>query len=490
MRDSKLIEILRCFNPEEMKSFEKFVNSAYFSTGRDLSGLYILLKKSYPLFDQESLSKENLHKCLFPGQQYNDKRLKNHTSELTRLAERFLTIKAIETDEPESAKLLTTEYRKRNNEKLFLRTINLFEKKVQGKPFDSHECYRDEEEIEKSWNEFYITHNDFAGAVSHMAKYSEYFTLGFLVRFLRRLRDKIIVSYSYNIDCSNALLDKLYECIDFEKLISKLEGENYDKLWLIKIYYYALLSAADINEDSYYAKFKELFRTNMDKFSHAERHHMFADMINYCHMKESFLNSSREEFELYKEMIETDSYCDNETDFMSLVIYRNIMIIANNQKEYEWLDKFIDKYTCRLKPEYRNNMMSLAKAHIHYSKREYESALRQISKVQYDYFIYKMDVKNMMLKIYYELGLFDQALFLIDTYRHYLNSTEDLNEYYKEAYSNFLNFYNKLLKSKMAGNLSESNLIMRDIEAVETIHSRKWLLSKANELAEIKKGAN
>ena len=64
MHTGKLIQILKTFSPDEVKNFEKFVVYPYFSTGRNVEGLYSILKPYYPEFDSPKLDKKNVFKKL------------------------------------------------------------------------------------------------------------------------------------------------------------------------------------------------------------------------------------------------------------------------------------------------------------------------------------------------------------------------------------------------------------------------------------------
>ena len=66
MRDSKLVEMLGMFSKGEMKSFEKFVVSPYFTAGRSVEGLFNILKKYHPEFDSVNIEREKIFKKLFP----------------------------------------------------------------------------------------------------------------------------------------------------------------------------------------------------------------------------------------------------------------------------------------------------------------------------------------------------------------------------------------------------------------------------------------
>lgn len=76
MRDSKLVEMLGMFSKGEMKSFEKFVISPYFTAGRSVEGLFNILKNtilnSTPLISREKRSSRNS----FPGKNTTRKNLR------------------------------------------------------------------------------------------------------------------------------------------------------------------------------------------------------------------------------------------------------------------------------------------------------------------------------------------------------------------------------------------------------------------------------
>ena len=62
MKNSKLINILKTFSPEEIKLFEKFLASPFHSSGKNCIPLFRSMKKYYPEFDTDKISYENLHK--------------------------------------------------------------------------------------------------------------------------------------------------------------------------------------------------------------------------------------------------------------------------------------------------------------------------------------------------------------------------------------------------------------------------------------------
>src|ERR1051326_3988852 len=119
MKNDKICVILSSFSKEEMRAFEKFIISPYFAHRRDVSGYLRLLKEIHPQFD---ITHESFFSKLFPGEKFNERKLKNLAAELVKLAEQFLVQDYVRSDEFESRKFLVSAYRDKNLEKLFLKT--------------------------------------------------------------------------------------------------------------------------------------------------------------------------------------------------------------------------------------------------------------------------------------------------------------------------------------------------------------------------------
>lgn len=484
MRDSKLIEILKVFTPDEWKTFEKFVSSPYFSTGRDISGLFNLLKKHSPGFTSGELEKETAYKILFPGESFNEKKLKNVSSDLTKLAEQFLAHEYMRSDETLFEESLAAAYKDKKSEKLFLKTLNSLDKKISQSRFDSDAGFVKEEKLERLKESYYLATNKFDKSVPIRIKYTEYAILTFLVSFLRKQRDTCIIEHSYNMKFGSPLIDSVSESIDFDKMLSLLEKRKSQWLWLIEIYYYAVKSIQNTDEPALIDKFKKLFFENIDKFSHREKYFIFNDFIAWIHFRDSKTGaySIEEEFEITKKMLENNAYSQSDKDYLHVVLYRNILVMAVSLKEYEWFGKFIEDFTPRLKPEFRENMKNLAMANLYFEKGNFDEALSSLSNIPYDVFVYKIDIKNLMLRVYYELELFDQAFSLIDAFKHFLSDSNEFSDYFKNQHSNFLLMYNKLLKAKSANNFKDAGFLSKEISKKENVASKGWLLEKAKEM--------
>ena len=484
MKGSKLLDILSTFSKKEMKSFEKLISSPYAKIERDVTGLFDILKEYYPDFEDSNLEKEKIYKILSPGENFNSKKLTNIAAELTRLAEKFLVYEHIDSDAFDYERFLSIQYLDRKKEKLFSRSIRALEKKIEGSLIDSVDLFSREEKVVRLKEEYHIMRNDFDNAMAARRQYDEYITLSFLVIFLRSMRNKLQVKDIHKGSPDSMLFDTMSGNIDFENLLDELKKSKYPDLWIVELYYCCFLCTRYPDDDASFRKFMKLFYDNMNKFSHREKYFLFCDIVSFCIRNENRGNTSyaREEMKVYKTMMEKEIFTSSEKDYMSLMLFRNAMLLAISLREYEWLDKFIDNYSVRLKPDYVDNMRVFARAHLDFELGNFEAALDNITKIKYDLFAYKIDVKNLFLKVFYELELFDQAFSMVDTYKQYLKNNQEFSPAYKLQFKNFNKLYLKLLKARADNKHSGLDNLADEINSTETLSTRSWLLEKINEM--------
>ena len=484
MTDSKLIKILSVLTKDELKSFEKFILSPFFGSGRNVSDLFSILKKYYPAFAEKKISKENIIKELFPGDEFNEKKLKNLVIALTSLADEFLIQLRLGKSSDKKEQMLAYEYKDRKLDKYYLSSVRAIDAQIKNSLFTSHECFTKEEELEKLKQEYYVDNNQWEEFIDSKIRYSEFFIISFIIRYSRTIREKCLSEREYNIKYNSKVINAFEKSVDVEKFINTLLEGKYKYSYLLEIHYHNLRCSVDpLNEESFW-KLRELVLNNLPKFSRSEKYMLFSDLVGICADKEKYgiKNFTNTEFDLYKDLLKNEAYSWSAEDYMQIIMFRNIMFISLQLKEYRWLEWFTENYIEKIKPEYRDNMKNLVLANVKYSERSFEEALSYISKVKYDIFIFKVDVKNLMLKIYYELSLFEEAFYLIDTYRHYLSDSNDLSDSNKIQHTNFLSLYNRLLKSKSTGNTEELDYSIKEMTGMELLSSRNWLIEKAKEL--------
>ena len=114
--------------------------------------------------------------------------------------------------------------------------------------------------------------------------------------------------------------------------------------------------------------------------------------------------------------------------------------------------------------------------------KKFEKALEMISGIRGEFFLFKSDLKNLSLKIYYEVGYIEQAYSLVDAHRHFLANSKEISAFHKDAGNKFLKYYNTLLKIKCNQCKEDPGLIKSKLIKEEKIASKVWLIEKADEL--------
>jgi adenylate cyclase class IV len=94
----------------------------------------------------------------------------------------------------------------------------------------------------------------------------------------------------------------------------------------------------------------------------------------------------------------------------------------------------------------------------------------------------KFQIDNIVLRIYYELSLFENCFSLIDSVTHFIKTNKQSTKIYKVIYTNFLKAYKELLRCRLKPDNSRLLILKNKILHEPTITSKKWLLEKIGDL--------
>ena len=75
MQHSKLIALLKTCNRKELRKLDKFVDSPYFNTNRNVVAFYRYVQQFAPKFESKQLERKAVFSALFPNEAYKEKRL-------------------------------------------------------------------------------------------------------------------------------------------------------------------------------------------------------------------------------------------------------------------------------------------------------------------------------------------------------------------------------------------------------------------------------
>lgn len=112
-------------------------------------------------------------------------------------------------------------------------------------------------------------------------------------------------------------------------------------------------------------------------------------------------------------------------------------------------------------------------AALHYSKNDYEQAMRFLNKVQYSDVSYKLWSKELLLKLYFELGELEALHSLLHSFEQFIKRNKQIPRPQKEAYRNFLKIVARLMRKNY-----QEEALRTEIHSKTHLRERKWLLKK------------
>jgi hypothetical protein len=198
-------------------------------------------------------------------------------------------------------------------------------------------------------------------------------------------------------------------------------------------------------KDKYFYELKSLKKKYIKEISARDRYMVFLHMNSYC--AQMFNNFSRtdlfkEQFELLKENTEDD------TRKLGKILYPdflNEVKIAVRVNEFKWAEDYIVRFSEKLEVE-KESTLNFCYGYINYKKGDLDEALNLFSKTYFPIFILKVQVKILQLQIYFEKDYLEQAISLIDSFRHYLKREATIKENFKISFYEFLRLTNELIR--------------------------------------------
>ncbi|MBK8553222.1 MAG: hypothetical protein IPL53_20045 [Ignavibacteria bacterium] len=354
MKDTRLLKLIKSFTKEELKSFEKFLQSPFLKPARDTSELYYYIIKFYPDYDTSKLEKEKVFEKLFKGESYNEKKLLNLIFDLTKAAEDYLALNTMMEDETELLLSLSKGYMKKNLSDESNRINKLIEKKLQP-GFSQNKDYVSKFRKLSYLKSFYFTEvHDFEKHLINEKEYFEASAVQFIIDYTRIIESVSTANTTYGINLKSNFIDAVMESFDLEKLLKALEKSENKNKYLILLHYYIVKSKIENENISFYELLKDTFYELLPELDREEKCFIFNHLATYCVRKfgkdSKFL---KEMFEVYKAMVENNAYSESESEYMQVPTYRNIIFSCISLKETKWFEHFIKNYSGCIHPDHR-----------------------------------------------------------------------------------------------------------------------------------------
>lgn len=476
MHNNSLIKLLRTFTPKEISDFKDFLISPYFNKKNSVVKLYDVLRRSYPQFPENEISKKNIHESLFPGKSYNDTNLRVLVHNLNELAKKFLAYRSFESSKIEfDFKMFTGLMGKQQFsylEKMLDKLNSELEKEsLIADEYNFHK-FRLEYENIFSLHEYHIgvfekfLHKaDFEKAFYYLSSY-------YYIKSMRLYINVLNLQLIYN---------KKFETAHFEKMVNIIDEDLISENPVIEIFCLIIKLFDTGADEKYYYRVKELLQKTRNRLNISDTSEIYINLTNFCNRKISsgVKKFKKEKFELYKEENEIKMYLVN--GCMPPIYYKNLVILALSLDEYKWVKDFISEFKDELPEDSRLNIYNYCLALYEFDMHEFDKALELLSKIKFDELYLKYDSKILQLMIYYETGSEESLLSSLEAYRHFLSNNKLLPENKKEMYTNFHKFISRLISLKNKKDKTEIERLKHSISGDIKIFNKEWIIRKIDE---------
>ncbi|NOS84654.1 MAG: hypothetical protein HOP31_05895 [Ignavibacteria bacterium] len=483
MKNSKLINILKTFSPEEMKLFEKFLASPFHSSGKNCTPMFRVMKKYYPEFDTDMITYENMHKKLYPGSKFNKQVMWNLSSALEKLTKEFLEQIALRNDKFTRMQLAISEFRTRKLAYNYSQALGEMEKVIEKTDID-YDHFDKKLHMEIYKQDYYFLTDKIQFKGDSTLKSAEYQVILFLKMNVTALRDLRILEEYHNYKIDTNLPIEIAGNINYDAIIDYAKKKNYEYTYLIELYYHSLMMLLKPEQAGHVVKFRELYQAHYKKLTVNEQSTMMHWLINYClyNLDLSKEENNRMVFEL-NDLRLKEGLAFYPGDQLSKAIYLQIFNSALRANETTWALDFINKYTVKLLPEFRETMKCQVYAFLYFHTKEYPKVLDYLNKVEFIDIMDKLQTRILTAKIYYELNEPETLLHYVDATKHFLNSNPSISEIIRIQIHSFIKYIFKIVFLKESRDQAEINALKKEISSIEEIASKKWLLEKLEELA-------
>ncbi len=477
MINAKVFDVLKTFSKEDFSKFGELVNSDYFNKSVMLRKLYSAILESATRLDDEKLTREYLFEKLYPGKKYREGTIVNLLSGLYKLSEEFIAAEIFGSEEFTKQRYVIRAFGKRGLEKFLHRNYSELMNELNISKIQDDAFFYNQYELVQD----YISYGNSEGPFIETGIIQNWHD-----KFIDYTVIKLLEGYVFMLNHKKYGYEHHFNMTFIEPLIRYIKENSFSHAPAILIYFNVMMLLKE-DDEQYYWKLKELVQEYPEIMKNSDRWTAYLCMVNFCQSMYDTLNNrekySKEIHELYRAIIDKEIYkVETWYPYLHHRLYTNVVQNGLHQGELEWTENFINKYKDELAEEYKTSTFNLCYALFYFSSRDLDKTLACLSKVHSEDPFYYLQIKALTLQVYYELKLYDNAISLMDTYRHYLKEKPGIPANYGIRHKNFLSVINRLMKILLGNAEYKDSDFNLNQDEFKNILKLDWLLEKINEV--------
>lgn len=474
------IELLNSFSDKELEGFSNFISYYYFNADKSLVKLFEQLKKyvigkPVQLFNYEVKIYNNVFSDLEENNKINikqRKRLNSKLTAITRLAEKFLCINALDKSNFCKKELLYDELLNKKQYELFNRKINSDKRELKQIELKDSSFYYQAHKIE----EYIFTsnyQNDLIALKNNLKEQKQYLDLYYILEKLSIYISMLSIGIT---------TQKVFDYETIEPLWDLVDSADYKNIPLVKAYKFTilLLKNQTITE---YNKLIDLLNEFRDVLPAQTLITLYNVALNFC-IKQ--LSTGKftffDLFEIYNKLDEQNLFL--EENLMPVSKLKNVLTIGCRTGNFKWAQHILTKYYSFIRKPVRESVNQFNLGLIAFYKKNFDAALKHFIKVDKVSLTYDVDCRIMMLKAHYEIDKeYDERT--VQIYRStekYFVESKALSSSNKKAYKNFVRMLINLYRIKHKETKMTAESFSKKLDTQQFNSDKNWLIGKLKEI--------
>lgn len=421
---------------------------------------------------------------MYPLKKFDTQAIRRLNSYLQKLLEKYLSYKGLKSDSFYFDISLSIQLAERGLYKQSKKQLAKTENQYSALTGDYEFYFWKRYLIERHKNSLYSFYGNDHLASEAIVKRTDMFANHAAVVICKSLISLFINEKNFGADNSGSDFYEFTRNVELDKYIQSLKKKNSEFYPVLAAEYYQAMSLLKPESEIYFEKFKKVIETGLDKFSYIEKINFYTIFEAVCTLKleRGEGKYSIDLFESYKQLLKNELYSYSPGGEFILRIFRNIVHTAALVKETGWLEKFIAEYTSKLPEASRKSMGNLAEAILFFERGEFTRSLDKLNSIDFELFHFKIDIKNLQIKLYYELGYTEELLSAIDSYRHFISGSKFISARYRTIITGFVNNVSQLIKLRSSITEEQKYFNEKDIMNSGAALYKEWLMEKIREL--------
>ena len=464
MKKSKLIELLKTFTQAECRQFGDFLQSPYFNKNPEVSLMWGYLCQHHPEYPEERVKKANVFRNMFPGEEYDAKKLSYLMNYLLKLGEDFILIQQHRANEVQNTYFLMQEFMNRKLYKHFQYTYKKSRKVIEEKSTESLANYSYKYRMTELYSDFSFGKGE--RNEPYLQQAADEFDDFFLISKIRYACAMLTRTRVYSSDFDISFIDEISRHLEARPKVPPL----------IAIYFEIFKLLRSEQDNDHVQSIQKQLRLHAGSIDIKELRNFYLMLINIC-IQKSRQGERRDEkkyleicFDLYNEGINREALFDD--GVLSNHTYTNTVYLGMTLERYNLTERFIHDKTKFLAKSTREDAYHYNLALLAFHKAEFDDVFFELNQMPLKDPLYTTSGKILYIKLYFETRNFEPLTSLLASYSIHLRRSRNLSINRKKANLNFCNILNHILRN----NPKKREKVKGMIQTLQPLTERQWLL--------------